>query len=95
MCHNLTWPNRITLMRTSYAILKAATFVLVLVSGLEKMNARFLTLPSDGITLGLKTGFWFSVLAAIVCLMRGIPVIIEGVRLINKKETPVAANHPA
>lgn len=84
------------LMRTSYAILKATTFaLLLLLSGLEKMNAHYFGLPPQWISAGLRVGFWFSVLTAIICLLRGIPVIIEGVRLINEKETPLAAHHSA
>jgi len=83
-------------MRTGYALLKALTFAsLLLFSGLEKLLPHWSWIPPAVIASGLKAGAWIAVIAATVCLVRGIPVIIEGVQLIQEKEAVPAAPRSA
>lgn len=84
------------IMRTGYAVLKAVTFgLLLLLSGLEKILQRWQPIPPLWISYGLKVGAWFAILTALVCLLRGIPVIIEGIKLIQEKETASVADRSA
>jgi len=83
-------------MRTGYAVLKALAFgSLLLFSGLEKVNHFWPWLQRSWITYGFKAGSLVAVIAAAICLIRGIPVIVEGVRLIQEKEAPACAHHSA
>jgi len=83
-------------MRTGYAVLKALAFgSLLLFSGLEKVNHFWPWLQRSWITYGFKAGSLVAVIAAAICLIRGIPVIVEGVRLIQEKEAPAGAHHSA
>jgi phosphatidylglycerophosphate synthase len=83
-------------MRTGYALLKALTFgSLLLFSGLEKLLHYARWLSPAWIETGLTTGAWLAATTAAVCLVRGIPVIIEGIRLIQEKENSPAAHHPS
>ncbi|MBN1782706.1 CDP-alcohol phosphatidyltransferase family protein [bacterium] len=69
------------IMRSGYAVMKAVSFgLLLLASAFQRTGI----LPGEWVQLGLRTGFWFSVATAIVCLVRGIPVIIEGTTLIHR-----------
>jgi CDP-diacylglycerol---glycerol-3-phosphate 3-phosphatidyltransferase len=84
------------IMRTGYAVLKAVTFGLLLsLSGLEKIVHLWRPLPPSWMDAGLKVGGWVAVVTALVCLVRGIPVIIEGITLIQEKEAASVANHSA
>lgn len=65
-------------MRSSYGIMKAVAFVsLALVYGLKNLNSPF-----------YATFFWFAQLASwlalILCLVRGVPVLIEAPRLLRE-----------
>ncbi|MDZ7261619.1 MAG: CDP-alcohol phosphatidyltransferase family protein [candidate division KSB1 bacterium] len=80
-------------MRSSYAILKAFTFSwLLLFSFLDKLLARWALFPRSWIGTGLTLGYWVAVITALMCLVRGLPVIIEGVALIQRKEDEAAAS---
>jgi len=84
------------IMRSGYAVLKALTFgSLLLFSGLAKVHRYWTSIPSAWIQFGLKTGALLAIVTAAVCLLRGIPVIIEGLRLIQEQEVPPAADHSA
>jgi CDP-diacylglycerol---glycerol-3-phosphate 3-phosphatidyltransferase len=75
------------IMRTSYAIAKAVTFaVLLLASGLEKISHHWPHISSQWGDIGLKIGSTVAIFTAVLCLVRGIPVIIEGTILIQQKE---------
>jgi hypothetical protein len=75
------------MMRTSYGLLKAFTFGwLLLFAVLDEVIARWPLFPSEWIITGLTVGYWAAVLSAIMCLIRGIPVLIEGVILIQTRE---------
>ncbi|MFZ5517256.1 MAG: CDP-alcohol phosphatidyltransferase family protein [Candidatus Zhuqueibacterota bacterium] len=81
-------------MRTSYAIMKAVTFSwLLLISALDKLIIKKPIVTPDFIQFGLKLGLILAVATAAMCLVRGIPVIIEGSVLIQRKEEESAANH--
>jgi hypothetical protein len=83
-------------MRTGYAVLKAFTFaLLLLMSALDKMTHFLAWIPQSTIHFGLRVGYWSAIITAAVCLARGIPVIIEGSRLIQEKENASATTHPA
>ena len=74
-------------MRTSYGLLKAFTFGwLLLFAVLDEIIAQWPLFPPEWIVTGLTIGYWAAVLSAIMCIVRGIPVIIEGVILIQQKE---------
>jgi len=80
-------------MRTPYAILKAFTFSwLLLFSAADEFLIRYPLFPHDWIKIGIPIGFWAAVITATMCLVRGIPVIIEGLTLIHQKEDEVAAS---
>ena len=79
-------------MRTGYALLKALTFAsLLLFSGLKKFLPHWSWIPPAVVASGLQAGAWIAVVTAAVCLVRGIPVIVEGVQLIQEKEAHPAA----
>ncbi len=83
-------------MRTSYAILKAVTFaLLLLMSGLEKLLHPVPQSVKAWMQFGLQAGYWLAVITAAICLLRGIPVIIEGMRLIHEKDKAGEAAHSA
>ena len=83
-------------MRTGYAVLKAVTFgLLLLLSGLEKIIHLWQPIPPEWIPVGFKVGAWIAAATAVVCLVRGIPVIIEGIKLIQEQEAAAVANHSA
>ncbi len=79
-------------MRTSYAVIKAVTFgLLLLLSGLKKLRPRLSVIPESWIFTGLDIGYWLAVSAAVMCLVRGIPVILEGSALIHETENQTKA----
>ncbi len=81
-------------MRTAYAILKAVTFSwLLAVSVLDRVPSGWWTIPSAWITTGFSIGYWLAVCTATICLIRGIPVIIEGIALIHELETDASSRH--
>jgi len=73
-------------MRTSYAILKAFTFgLLLLFAVLDEVLVIWPLFSSSWVAVGLEVGYWTAVLSAIVCMIRGIPVVIEGLALIRQE----------
>jgi len=80
-------------MRTSYAALKAFTFGwMLLLSVLSEGVGRWRPALADLVHSGLKVGWWAAVLTAAMCIVRGIPVIVEGVALIRSKEGELGHN---
>jgi len=80
-------------MRTSYAVLKAFTFGwMLLLSVLSEGVGRWRPALADLVHSGLKVGWWAAVLTAAMCIVRGIPVIVEGVALIRSKEGELGHN---
>jgi len=76
------------IMRTSYAILKAVTFaLLLLVSGLKGLTHHWAWFPAAALEIGLRIGRMTAIITAAVCMVRGIPVILEGSLLIHQEET--------
>jgi CDP-diacylglycerol--glycerol-3-phosphate 3-phosphatidyltransferase len=65
------WLTGSPFMRTSYAVLKAFSFSLLLLLA--------------WVDIGLEIGYWSAVLAAVVCLLRGVPVMIEGYNLVRQQ----------
>ncbi len=83
-------------MRSGYAVLKAVTFgLLLLLSGLEKIIQHWQPIPPLWMNIGFKVGAWFAVITALVCLLRGLPVIVEGIQLIQEKEAASVADRTA
>jgi CDP-diacylglycerol--glycerol-3-phosphate 3-phosphatidyltransferase len=73
-------------MRTPYAVLKAFTFALLLLSKvLDEVLVRWPLFSPSWVAVGLDVGFWAAVLSAVICMVRGIPVVIEGVFLIRQE----------
>jgi CDP-diacylglycerol--glycerol-3-phosphate 3-phosphatidyltransferase len=78
------------LMRTPYAVLKAFTFAwLLLFAVLDEVLLLWPIMPLSWVEIGLAIGYWTAIGSAVICLVRGIPVIIEGWSLI-KRESPHA-----
>jgi CDP-diacylglycerol--glycerol-3-phosphate 3-phosphatidyltransferase len=74
-------------MRTGYALLKAFTFGwLLLISGLDKLQHELHFVTSDFLAAGYKIGYITAIAAAIVCIVRGVPPILEGAILIRDIE---------
>jgi len=74
-------------MRTSYALFKAFSFgFLLLLSAFQKLPALQRQDFQTWLDNGLRIGMLCSVMTAVLCLVRGIPVIIEGLALIREKE---------
>lgn len=77
-------------MRTSYAVLKAFTFgILLLFAVADEILVRWPLFSSSWVAVGLEVGYWTAILSAVICMIRGIPVVIEGFWLI-KQESPDA-----
>lgn len=74
-------------MRTSYAVLKAMSFSLLLLASAFR---RVGILPQECVQGGLTAGFWVAIVTAIICLVRGLPVIIEGTVLIGELDNQTA-----
>jgi CDP-diacylglycerol--glycerol-3-phosphate 3-phosphatidyltransferase len=74
-------------MRTSYAVLKGFTFGwLLLLKALEEVLVRKQFFEAAWMETALEIGYWAAVLAAIICIVRGVPVVIEGIALIQEKD---------
>ena len=81
------------LMRTPYALLKAFAFGWLLLFGvLAELEQFWMVMPEIWIDRALALGYWAAVLSAIVCVVRGIPVVIEGVALIKREEGRATSN---
>jgi CDP-diacylglycerol--glycerol-3-phosphate 3-phosphatidyltransferase len=77
------------IMRSGYAILKAFSFGwLLLFAALHEVLLRWHIFEASWVKIALKIGYWSAVLAAVVCIVRGIPVVVEGIALIRQKEEP-------
>jgi phosphatidylglycerophosphate synthase len=75
------------IMRTGYALVKAFTFGwLLMISGLDKLQSEFPFVSDNFLGIGYKIGYITAIIAAVVCLVRGIPPIIEGTILIRDLE---------
>jgi CDP-diacylglycerol---glycerol-3-phosphate 3-phosphatidyltransferase len=75
------------IMRTGYALLKAFTFGwLLMISGLDKMQNELPFVSDDFLVIGYKIGYVTAIISAIVCIVRGIPPIVEGTILIRDLE---------
>ncbi|MFH2055299.1 MAG: CDP-alcohol phosphatidyltransferase family protein [bacterium] len=80
------WLTGSPFMRTSYAVLKAFSFTLLLMLAVAREFATKWSVLSRGwVEVGLDIGYWAAVLAAVVCLLRGIPVMVEGYILVRQK----------
>lgn len=75
-------------MRTSYAVLKAMSFSLLLLASAFR---RVGILPQEWVTDALTAGFWVAIVTAVICLVRGLPVIIEGTVLIGELDNQSAS----
>lgn len=74
-------------MRTGYALLKAFSFGwLFLALAAREFVSRWGGLPPATIDMAFQLGYWSSVTAAVICLVRGIPVAVEGLTLIAREE---------
>ncbi len=76
------------IMRTSYAVMKGVTFTLLILVTVLDQFWKFIGHP-ELTTLTPKfhlAGLILAVLTAIMCLVRGIPVIIEGFYFIREME---------
>ncbi|MFQ5607381.1 MAG: CDP-alcohol phosphatidyltransferase family protein [Candidatus Zixiibacteriota bacterium] len=75
------------IMRTSFAVIKAFTYSwLLTLAVMDELLIRWPVIPADWIATGLRVGYWSAIIAAIISLTRGIPVVIEGVSLIRREE---------
>jgi CDP-diacylglycerol--glycerol-3-phosphate 3-phosphatidyltransferase len=75
------------LMRSSYAVLKAFTFGwLLLLEALKEILLRKPYFEAVWMDTAFKIGYWAAVLAAIICIVRGVPVIVEGIALIRERD---------
>jgi phosphatidylglycerophosphate synthase len=75
------------LMRAGYAILKAFCFGwLFLALAGQELSGRLDFIPAATWVIALRIGWWAAVLAAVVCLVRGVPVVVEGVALITAED---------
>ncbi len=74
-------------MRTGYALLKAFTFGwLLLISGLDKLQGELSFVSYSFLGIGYRIGYITAIITAIICIVRGIPPIIEGTILIRDLE---------
>lgn len=74
------------IMRTGYAILKAFTFGwLLLLEALREVLIRWPLFTASWVDAALRIGWWAAVLAAVVCIVRGVPVVVEGIALIKRE----------
>ena len=73
-------------MRTGYAVLKAFAFGwLLLFEALREVLQRWPLFQANWIDTLLAIGYWAAVAAAVICILRGIPVVVEGIALINRE----------
>jgi len=75
------------IMRTGYALLKAFSFGwLLFFEGMREVLIRWPLFDASFIPTALTVGYWTSVTAAIICIARGIPVVVEGIGLISQED---------
>jgi CDP-diacylglycerol--glycerol-3-phosphate 3-phosphatidyltransferase len=74
------------IMRTGYAVLKAFSFGwLLLLYALKEVLHEWPLFEAAWVDGALRIGYWAAVAAAIVCIVRGVPVVIEGIDLIKRE----------
>lgn len=74
------------LMRSPYAVLKAATFAWLLgVAAFRGITEWLPLIPPSFLQAAADIGLWGAILCTVVCIVRGLPVIIEGTALIAKE----------
>lgn len=77
-------------MRTGYAIIKAFTFGwLLLFEALREVLIRWPLFTASWLDTAFQIGWWASILAAVICILRGIPVVVEGIALIKREDPDV------
>jgi len=76
------------IMRTSYAVMKGVTFTLLIIVSVLNQFWRLIGHPELSIYTPKihSAGLILAVLTAAMCLIRGIPVIIEGFAFIREME---------
>jgi len=76
------------LLRTPYAVVKAFTFSWLLgVAALMQFLKLYPLIDPSTVELLLQIGRWSAIGAAVICILRGLPVIIEGAILISRYQT--------
>ncbi|HSG99180.1 MAG TPA: CDP-alcohol phosphatidyltransferase family protein [candidate division Zixibacteria bacterium] len=79
------------LMRTPFAVLKAFSFGWLLgFAVMDEIVHRWQIFPLAWVEIALTIGYWSAVAAAIMSLVRGVPVVIEGIALIRREEARAA-----
>jgi hypothetical protein len=74
-------------MRTGYAVLKAFSFGwLFLALAAREFSERIDLIPSLYLDWAFDIGQGAAILAAVICLIRGVPVVVEGLELITREE---------
>jgi len=75
------------IMRSGYAVLKAFCFGwLFLVLAARELALRTDFLSAASLDAALAVGRGAAMLAALVCLVRGVPVVVEGFELISREK---------
>ncbi len=70
-------------LRTPYAIVKGAAFVLLTMRSAESVVPSVLNPDGTGLYYAAQTATWLSV---IFCIVRGVPVLIEGSRALAEQD---------
>lgn len=74
-------------MRTGYAVLKAFSFSwLFLALAARELSGRVTFLSEELLATAMTVGRLSAELAALVCLIRGVPVVIEGFELVSREK---------
>lgn len=74
------------IMRSGYAVLKAFCFTwLFLALAAEKLAPRLGFPPESWLAPAFAIGRGAAVAAALVCLIRGVPVVVEGLSLVRRE----------
>lgn len=75
------------IMRTGYAVLKAFSFSwLFLALAARQLSLRTDFLSAGSLDVAFAVGRGAAMLAALVCLIRGVPVVVEGFELISREK---------
>jgi len=75
------------IMRTGYAVLKAFSFGwLFLALAAREFALRTDVIPTPYLDWAFEIGRGAAILAAVTCLIRGVPVVVEGLELIAREE---------
>ena len=74
-------------MRTGYAVLKAFCFSwLFLALAARELAPRVAFIPDAYLGTAFAVGRGAAMVAALICVVRGVPVIIEGVALVSREK---------